>query len=229
MVDFILTQADYLLRIFVAALCGMVIGYEREVRLKMAGIRTHTIISMAAGIMVVISKYGFFDVLPMQGISLVASRLASSLVSALGFLPAGTILNRKNGTSGVTTAAGTWATLGIGMAIGAGMWVLGIGSTLMLLLIQYFFHKQLRIFKDSNAGRITLRLNTEDRIHSEDIAQEIDRALADKKIHVLTTHLNVSDGNTLEVGLEVIFPRTFNTEDILSLMTQHREIISIDT
>lgn len=224
MVDFILTQADYLLRVLVAALCGMVIGYEREVRLKMAGIRTHTIISMAAGIMVVISKYGFFDVIVVQGVSLDASRVASSVVSALGFLGAGIILNRKNGISGVTTAAGTWATLGIGMAIGAGMWVLGIGSTLMLLIIQYFFHKQLRIFKDSNTGHITLRLKPDD-----DRSEEIAQALADRKIHVTTTHLNVCDDHNLEVGLEVVFPRTFNTQDVLTLMAQHHEIISIDT
>ncbi len=224
MAEFFLTQADYLLRILVAALCGMVIGYEREVRLKMAGIRTHTIISMAASIMVIISKYGFFDVISVDGISLDASRVASSVVSALGFLGAGIILNRKNGISGVTTAAGTWATLGIGMSIGAGMWVLGIGSTLMLLLLQYFFHKQLRIFKDSNSGHITLHLQ-KDNIRSEEIAQ----ALADHKIHVLTTHLNVFDEHNLEVGLEVVFPRTFNTEDVLSLMAEHHEIISIDT
>ena len=69
MSEYILTQADYLLRIFIAALCGLVIGYEREARLKMAGIRTHTIIAMAASLMVVVSKYGFFDVIKIDGVS----------------------------------------------------------------------------------------------------------------------------------------------------------------
>ena len=130
MLELMLEQGDYLLRVLVAGLCGLMIGYERESRMKMAGIRTHTIIAMAASLMVVISKYGFFDVIGRESVSVDASRVAASVVTGIGFLGAGIIWNRKTSISGVTTSAGIWATLGIGMSVGAGMWVLGIGLRL---------------------------------------------------------------------------------------------------
>ena len=200
MLSYILTQGDYLLRVLVGALCGMVIGYERESRLKMAGIRTHTIIAMAASLMVVVSKYGFFD-----SVQFDASRVAASVVSALGFLGAGIILNRKNGISGVTTAAGTWATLGIGMTIGAGMWTLGIGSTLMLLIFQYFFHKQLRIFKDNNISHMVLHIGK----NESKVREEIIASLTDLQIQIVSTHLNIYDDESIEANLDVIFPKDF--------------------
>ena len=220
MLSYILTQGDYLLRVLVGALCGMVIGYERESRLKMAGIRTHTIIAMAASLMVVVSKYGFFD-----SVQFDASRVAASVVSALGFLGAGIILNRKNGISGVTTAAGTWATLGIGMTIGAGMWTLGIGSTLMLLIFQYFFHKQLRIFKDNNISHMVLHIGK----NESKVREEIIASLTDLQIKIVSTHLNIYDDESIEANLDVIFPKDFSTDEIIALMSQYREIASIDT
>ena len=69
MKEFVLIQTDYLVRVLAAALCGLVVGYERKTRLKLAGIRTHTIIAMAAALMVVVSKYGFFDVIHIDGVS----------------------------------------------------------------------------------------------------------------------------------------------------------------
>ena len=220
MLSYILTQGDYLLRVLVGALCGMVIGYERESRLKMAGIRTHTIIAMAASLMVVVSKYGFFD-----SVQFDASRVAASVVSALGFLGAGIILNRKNVISGVTTAAGTWATLGIGMTIGAGMWTLGIGSTLMLLIFQYFFHKQLRIFKDNNISHMVLHIGK----NESKVREEIIASLTDLQIQIVSTHLNIYDDESIEANLDVIFPKDFSTDEIIALMSQYREIASIDT
>ena len=220
MLSYILTQGDYLLRVLVGALCGMVIGYERESRLKMAGIRTHTIIAMAASLMVVVSKYGFFD-----SVQFDASRVAASVVSALGFLGAGIILNRKNGISGVTTAAGTWATLGIGMTIGAGMWTLGIGSTLMLLIFQYFFHKQLRIFKDNNISHMVLHIGK----NESKVREEIIASLTDLQIQIVSTHLNIYDDESIEANLDVIFPKDFSTDEIIALLSQYREIASIDT
>ncbi len=225
MLPYILTQCDYLLRVLVGGLCGMVIGYERESRLKTAGIRTHTIIAMASSLMVVLSKYGFIDVVHLDSVQVDASRVAAGVVSALGFLGAGIILNRKNGISGITTAAGIWATLGIGMTIGAGMWMLGIGSTLMLLVFQYLFHKQLRIFKDNSISHMILHIRKDD----TKVKDEILAALTDMQIQIVTTHLNIYDDESIEANLDVIFPRNFSTEEIIGLMSRYHEIASIDT
>lgn len=221
---FVLTEGDYLLRVLVAALCGTVIGYEREARLKKAGIRTHTILAMAASLMVVISKYGFFDVVVYDSVQLDASRVAAGVVTGVGFLGGGIILNRKSNISGITTSAGIWATLGIGMAIGAGMWVLGIGSTAMLVVLQYLFHHSMHFFKDSKMGRIHLHMKKGDTT-----PERITAALTGMKVRVITTHLNIFEDDSIEATLDVLFPVNFDTEKLMTLMENYPEISSVDT
>ena len=155
----IITQfdTDYILRILLSALCGALIGVERERRLKTAGIRTHIIVALSSALMMIVSKYGFFDILNISdGLKVDASRVASSVVSAIGFLGAGVIFVKKENVSGVTTAAGLWATVGIGLAIGAGQQIIGIATTLIILIIQLLLHKNLKIFPMQFVGSITM-------------------------------------------------------------------------
>lgn len=223
--QYILEQGDYLLRVLVAGLCGLMIGYERESRMKMAGIRTHTIIAMAASLMVVISKYGFFDVIGRDSVSVDASRVAASVVTGIGFLGAGIILNRKTSISGVTTSAGIWATLGIGMAIGAGMWALGIGTTIMLLVIQYLFHRNWKIFNANNAGKIHLHVKKGD-----DTRERVTSVLTSMNVQVLSTHIkNIDEDGGMEATLSVLFPKSFDPDNIITLMTNYPEITAIDS
>ena len=107
---------DYTLRLVAAIICGSLIGAERERRQKSAGVRTHIIVAMASALMMIVSKYGFFDVLSVEGISVDASRIAASVVSAIGFLGAGVIFVRSESALGLTTSAGLWATVGVGIA-----------------------------------------------------------------------------------------------------------------
>ena len=134
------TQIDWLLRILVAALCGSAIGYERATQRKSAGIRTHMVVAVASALFMIVSKYGFFDLLSMHDIALDPSRIAAQIVTGISFIGAGTILVRKEQISGLTTAAGVWATAAIGMAVGAGMYLIGIISTVFLFFIQILFH-----------------------------------------------------------------------------------------
>ena len=94
-------ELEYLLRIVLAAVCGGAIGFERERRSKSAGIRTHIIVALSAALMMVVSKYGFFDVIGLGGISLDASRVAAGVVTAIGFLGVGVIFT----PTGVRSAA----------------------------------------------------------------------------------------------------------------------------
>lgn len=136
-----LTQLEFLLRIFVAMICGGLIGLERERRVKSAGLKTHMIVSVGAALMMIVSKYGFWDVLVLDNIKLDPSRVAAGIVSAIGFLGAGIIFTRGFKINGVTTAAGLWTTVGVGMAVGAGLYFIGVVITLLTLLIQLFFHR----------------------------------------------------------------------------------------
>lgn len=131
---------DYLIRIVLSAACGFFIGLEREKRLKNAGIRTHIIVAISSALMMIVSKYGFYDVIVHESISVDASRIAAGVVTAIGFLGAGVIYVRRENTVGLTTAAGLWATVGIGIALGAGMYFIGIASTVIILVIQLLLH-----------------------------------------------------------------------------------------
>lgn len=125
-----------LLRLVIALFLGIMVGYERRNRHKEAGIKTHAIVAMGSALVMLISKYGFFDVAEYDG-----SRIAAQIISGVGFLGAGIIFVKDNGISGLTTAAGVWAISGVGMAIGAGLYILGIGATILMLLTQIMTHR----------------------------------------------------------------------------------------
>lgn len=133
----VMQQLELLTRIVLAGICGGAIGYERESRKKTAGLRTHVIVALSAALMIVLSKYGFNDVLG-QYVRLDPSRIAAGTVTAIGFLGTGIIFSRNKSVSGVTTSAGIWATLGVGMAVGAGMYVIGIATTVIVVLVEIF-------------------------------------------------------------------------------------------
>ena len=133
-----LFQLDLFLRIFVAAVCGSVMGYERAQRMKAAGVRTHILVSAASALFIIISKYSFDDLLGQTNIALDPSRVAAQVVSGISFIGAGTILIRNSNINGLTTAAGLWIMSGIGMALGAGMYFIGIVTTILIVIIQYF-------------------------------------------------------------------------------------------
>ncbi len=139
----IVEEAPYMLRVVVACICGAVIGVERSLRQKEAGIRTHVVVAIGAALAMVLSKYAYFDVVGIEGLRLQAdvSRIGSQVITGVGFLGAGVIFVRGATIKGLTTAAGIWTTAAIGMAIGSGMYSVGIFCTLALLIIQAVLHK----------------------------------------------------------------------------------------
>ena len=138
---------DFLLRLLVACVCGAAIGYERSRRFKEAGIRTHVIVCCASALIMIVSKYGFVDLGSSASFFLDGtrgadpSRIAASVVSGIGFLGAGAIFRNKNAIKGLTTAAGLWATAGIGLAVGSGMYWLGAAATIIICLMQFLMHR----------------------------------------------------------------------------------------
>ena len=126
---------------------GGIIGLEREYRAKEAGFRTHFLVALGSALFMIVSAYGFSDAMNNELQRWDVSRVAAQVVSGIGFIGAGTIIFRKaeNIVSGLTTAAGLWVTAAMGLACGGGMYVLAIGSTVMVLLgleaFNYFLHK----------------------------------------------------------------------------------------
>ena len=126
-----LFNTELLARIFLAALCGIAVGYERMSHFKAAGVKTHMIVGLSSALMMVVSKYGFADMGATDG-----SRVAAQIVSGIGFLGAGIIFRHHQSVRGLTTAAGIWGTAGIGMALGAGQYTIGIFGTLLFILMR---------------------------------------------------------------------------------------------
>jgi putative Mg2+ transporter-C (MgtC) family protein len=121
-----------------ALVLSAVIGFEREMRQKSAGLRTHTIVGFGAALMMLVSKYGFTDVLSTH-VSVDPSRVAAQIVSGIGFVGGGLIFVRRDAVRGLTTAAAVWLTAGVGMAAGAALPVLAIAATAGYVLVVLLF------------------------------------------------------------------------------------------
>lgn len=134
---------EFILRILLACFCGGMIGYERTRRRKEAGIRTHVIVAIGAALLMIVSKYGFYDVVSTPGMRVDASRIASNVITGVSFLGAGVIFVKTGSIKGLTTAAGLWATAGIGLALGAGMYFVGVFATIFITLMQILLHSKL--------------------------------------------------------------------------------------
>lgn len=125
---------EWVIRLFVAGVLGALIGLDREYRAKEAGYRTHFLVSLGSALIMLVSQYGFLELFHAKGVAYDSSRVAAQVVSGIGFIGAGTIIFQKQIVRGLTTAAGIWATSGIGLAIGAGMYVLGISAAVLTLV-----------------------------------------------------------------------------------------------
>jgi putative Mg2+ transporter-C (MgtC) family protein len=125
---------ETILRLGIAALAGSFVGIERERLQWAAGLRTHMLVCVGSCLVIIVSAYGFSDVLDTH-VVLDPSRVAAQVVSGIGFLGAGTILLRGEVVKGLTTAASLWAVAAIGLAVGSGLYVAALATTLIVLLI----------------------------------------------------------------------------------------------
>ena len=176
--------SELAIRLLVASACGLLIGVERELRAKEAGVRTHFLVSFGSALFMIISVYGFLSTKDVDGIrDADQARIAAQIVTGIGFIGAGTIMVNRGSITGLTTAAGLWVAAGIGMAVGCGMYFLGILSTLLVLvgleLLRIFFHK----------SRLTSILVF--RTTNRTVIAELEQGLRKKGWHVISNHVAV--------------------------------------
>ena len=192
---------------------------ERKNRAKEAGVRTHFVVACGAALMMVVSKYAFFDVIGegMHGnveVRLDPSRIASTIASGIGFLGAGMIFVQKNTITGLTTAAGIWATSGVGMAIGAGMYLIGVAATIVILIAQLVLHLNFRRNKNINVKILSIR----------DVSEKnFQRTISEKLIEKDITILNVSVVKTNEENektyvFKIELPNSINEDELMDLI-----------
>lgn len=149
--------AKQLLELGAAFVLSASIGLEREIRQKSAGLRTYTLVGLASALFLLVSKYGFTDVLSPGRIVLDPSRVAAQIVSGIGFLGAGVIFVRSDAVKGLTTAATIWLTAAVGMACGAGLLVLAAATTLAYFIVAIIFQPLLRLIHGGRRGDDDIR------------------------------------------------------------------------
>lgn len=223
MPQWILTELEYVLRLAVAGLLGGVIGFERKNRLKEAGIRTHLIVALASCLMMLISKYGFFDVVGIEGIGLDPARVAAGVVSSVGFLGAGMIFIRKQTINGLTTAAGMWATVGVGMAVGAGMYFLGVFAALLIIFVQIFLHRRLRWLHVPSAEPILLRIED-----TSDAIAYLQDALRERGIEIVNLKAERQGNGTIEVDVFAKIPDQCDLGELMGFLSNNPHIHSVE-
>lgn len=221
--DYILVQLEYIVRVLVAGFCGAMIGYERKNKLKEAGIRTHFIVALTSALIIIISKYGFYDIIGTPGIGLDPARVAAQVVSGVGFLGAGLIFIRNQSISGLTTAAGMWATAGIGLAIGCGLYLLGIVSSIIILIAQFLLHRSRWWIRLPIAEQLLIKIR-----NTDDSVTYIEEKLKNDRIDIINMKVNNLDEFFLEVTIYAKLPKGYNKTNLIKLFNDNPLIKSLE-
>ena len=208
---------EFLIKMVLATVMGVIIGFERKSRNKGAGIRTHAIVSLASALMMIVSKYGFFDIVEYD-----AARVAAQVVSGIGFLGTGLIFIKNNAVNGLTTAAGIWATAGIGLAMGAGLYAVAIFGTLLIVIIQILMHKDTFLSKDHLT--ITFEISLED---SFSTIREIRNCLERFKLEIQNVEI-IKKSRTVIVRFYTFVPADFEREHLEDLIFADERVRKIE-
>ena len=151
-----------ILRVFLAIIAGFLIGLESRSRAKDAGVKTHTFICLTACLLMLISKYGFYELAKFEGIQYDASRVASTIISGLCFMGAGMVFYRQDTIKGLTTAVSMCLTIAIGMCFGSGLLITGGIVTIITILLQFVLHLKTRLFREKRVIIVKAQFILED-------------------------------------------------------------------
>ena len=210
---------DFVWRLVLAALFGTIIGLDREYREKEAGFRTHFLVSLGSALMMIVSQYGFSEILTHDGVSLDPSRIAAQVVSGIGFIGAGTIIFNHQIVRGLTTAASLWATAGIGLTAGAGMSWLALAATILTLVA---LEGLSLVFRSLGSRRMVVVFSASDRAG---VADTLDRIRTDGYMVVsyeVVPQVVGGDGITYRVTMVVKAKPGSDNNQLLALLRETR-------
>lgn len=213
---------DFVWRLVLVALFGTIIGLDREYREKEAGFRTHFLVSLGSALMMIVSQYGFSEILTHDGVSLDPSRIAAQVVSGIGFIGAGTIIFNHQIVRGLTTAASLWATAGIGLTAGAGMSWLALAATILTLVA---LEGLSLVFRSLGSRRMVVVFSASDRTG---VADTLDRIRTDGYMVVsyeVVPQVVGGDGITYRVTMVVKAKPGSDNNQLLALLRENTDII----
>ncbi len=209
-------QADLAFRMLIAAVLGAAIGLEREIHEHPAGMRTHLLVALGSAIFTVLSIYGFEGV----GRGSVSptvdpTRIAAQVVSGIGFLGAGAILKYGTSIRGLTTAASLWTAAAIGMAAGAGEWLIaGVGTFIVIFSL---WPLNALVERMHRPGTRALKVRLE--VGRLEALGDVSRLLADRRVEMAGINSQRTGKGRYEVELELRLPPAARPPDILGAIT----------
>jgi len=210
----------FVTRLLAAMAMGAAIGFEREYHAKEAGLRTHLLVALGSCLFMIISIYGFDFMLGRDHVSFDPSRIASQVVTGIGFIGAGTIILQKQAVRGLTTAAGLWVTAAIGLACGNGMYLVALITTAVVLISLGLINVYMPYFSQKE-HTITFQ------VADYQTLTEVLENLRKEKITVLNyeMHKDVeeNDGMML-VSLEIRMKRYDNIKGISSILKNFEKV-----
>jgi putative Mg2+ transporter-C (MgtC) family protein len=218
-----ISAEQIVLRLLVGAVLGALVGLERERLEWAAGMRTHALVSLGSALFMVVSIFGFSDILNEQHVILDPSRVAAQVASGIGFIGAGTIIFRREVVKGLTTAASIWAVAAVGLAVGGGMFV-AAGSATLLALALLVLAKPLkaRMFPNRKGAR-RVRLVVERGAPLAELRDEIEAA------EVPLERIVVRPGPTAdeEDEAELVLAKGTREDELLSLIDGLRRVTGV--
>lgn len=222
---------ELFLRIVVAGVCGAIIGLERGIRQKEAGIRTHSIVAIGGALLMIISKYAFSDLAlgAADAIGLMGTkgadptRIASQAITAIAFLGAGVIFRHGNMVRGLTTAAGIWATAAIGLCIGAGLYTVGVAVAVLVLLINICLHRWLVKLESMSTTVFTIAMKD-----TPDALNRLRLQLDDRKMQVQRMDVKKKHEGMLKIAIVVRIAKNAALNDLLLFLGDNPDIIEFN-
>jgi putative Mg2+ transporter-C (MgtC) family protein len=209
-----ITWQEVLLRLFLAAVFGGAVGIDRQRHEWAAGLRTHMLVCLGSALIMIVSAYGFRDVLPENHVALDPSRVAAQVISGIGFLGAGTILFLKHEVvKGLTTAAGLWTVAGIGLATGGGLYFAASAATVLVLIV-------LIVLKPYKKKLIVERLRSELhlKVHKHQITlAQLEQMLSARHIDYNHIRMNTTDQEQV-CTVEIRFDESVDHKNIIGLL-----------
>lgn len=215
---------EYVLRLVIACVCGAFVGFERSRRFKDAGIRTHVMVTLGAALIMIVSKYGFQDIPALEMMKVDASRVASNVVTGVGFLGAGVIFFKGTSIKGLTTAAGIWTTAGIGLALGAGMYFIGIASAVIMIIAQFFLHRILKSVDSYSTSEMSVSLQNEPGVIDTFKNQLEKENLVIQACKIIKN----AEDDTVTLKATVRMPHDMEFEDVVRIVESNNKIKSIE-
>ncbi|MEU0468648.1 MULTISPECIES: MgtC/SapB family protein [unclassified Amycolatopsis] len=205
-------------------LCSL-IGLERELKQKSAGLRTHTLVGVGAALFLLVSKYGFTDVLEPGRIVLDPSRVAAQIVSGIGFIGGGLIFVRRDVVRGLTTAAVVWMSVAVGCACAAGLPLLAVVVTAAHFVVVYGYPPLVRLLTRRRPATTTVRLAYRD---GEGALRRILELATRSGYSVQQALTNRRDsGGVIDLSMRLLGPR--GVDDLLARLAEQPGILAVET